>query len=124
MSVLNIDPGNRGASVFAALAARSNQDPDQTDTTIAAYEASLAAGTANGRRVVTAPIADPSTWAGNGRNAHVTVIGFGNFLIDPGATISGSSGPICAIYVGPANLNGVNSGGIDATKIYENFLYK
>src|ERR1700674_1116887 len=45
------DPGNKGQSIFAALAARSNQDPDQTDTTVSAYEAALLAGRANGRRV-------------------------------------------------------------------------
>lgn len=121
---LDIDPGNRGSSIFGAMAARSAQDPDQTDTTVAAYEAALAAGTANGRRMVTAPIVDPSTWAGNGKGAHVTVIGFGNFLIDPSATISGSSGPICATYMGPGNLNGVASGGSDGTKVYQNFLYQ
>ncbi len=121
---LNQDPGNRGSSIFDALAARSEQDPDQTDTTIAAYEASLKAGTANGRRIVTAPVVDPSTWTGQGSNYHATVIGFGNFLLDPGATISGSSGPICATYIGPGNINGISSGGTDGTKIYINYLYK
>lgn len=124
LSVLDVDPGNRGSSVFSAMAARSNQDPDQTDTTVAAYKAALAAGTANGRRVITAPIADPSTWAGNGSNAHVTIIGFGNFLLDPASTISGSSGPICATYMGPANLNGPTSGGTNGQDIYKNVLYQ
>ncbi len=118
------DPGNRGASIFDAMAARSLQDPDQTDTTIAAYEAAVLAGTANGRRIVTAPIVNPATWNGNGNNANAVMIGFGNFLLDPGATISGSSGPICATYIGPADINGIGSGGSDGTKIYVNFLYQ
>ena len=121
---LSGDPGNKGSSVFSALAARSDQDPDQTDTTIAAYEQSLLNGTANGRRIVTAPIVNPATWAGNGNNANATMIGFGNFLLDPGATISGSSGPICATYIGPADINGIASGGTDGTKIYVNYLYQ
>jgi Flp pilus assembly protein TadG len=93
---LNQDPGNKGSSIFDALAARSEQDPDQTDLTVPAYEASLLAGTANGRRIVTAPIINPATWSGTGTNANAIMIGFGNFLLDPGATIEGSSGPICA----------------------------
>ncbi len=121
---LGQDPGNKGSSIFDALAARSEQDPDQTDLTVPAYETSLLAGTANGRRIVTAPIMDPSTWSGNGNNANATMIGFGNFLLDPGATIEGSSGPICATYIGPADINGVGSGGSDGTKIYVNFLYQ
>ena len=121
---LNQDPGNKGSSIFDALATRSDQDPDQTDTTVAAYEQSLLNGTANGRRIVTAPIVNPATWAGNGNNANAVMIGFGNFLLDPGATISGSSGPICATYIGPADINGVGSGGSDGTKIYVNFLYQ
>lgn len=121
---LDQDPGNKGSSIFDAVAARSEQDPDQTDTTIAAYEASLLAGTANGRRIVTAPILNPATWTGNGNNANALMIGFGNFLLDPGATIEGSSGPICATYIGPADINGVGSGGSDGTKIYVNFLYQ
>jgi hypothetical protein len=121
---LNQDPGNKGSSIFDALATRSEQDPDQTDTTISAYEASLKAGTANGRRIVTAPIVNPATWNGNGNNANATMIGFGNFLLDPGDTISGSSGPICATYIGPADINGIASGGTDGTKIYVNYLYQ
>lgn len=121
---LTQDPGNKGSSIFDALAARSEQDPDQTDTTVAAYEQSLLNGTANGRRIVTAPIVDPSTWTGNGNNANAIMIGFGSFLLDPGATISGSSGPICATYIGPADINGTGSGGTDGTKIYVNFLYQ
>ena len=122
---LSQDPGNKGSSIFDALSARSDQDPDQTDTTIGAYEAALLAGTANGRRTFPpAPIIDPATWSGNGNNANAIMIGFGNFLLDPGATISGSSGPICATYVGPADINGVASGGSDGTKIYVNFLYQ
>jgi hypothetical protein len=121
---LTQDPGNRGSNIFDAMAARSLQDPDQTDIDIASYETSLLAGTANGRRIVTAPVVNPATWTGNGNNANAIMIGFGNFLLDPGALISGSSGPICATYIGPADINGVGSGGTDGTKIYVNFLYQ
>jgi Flp pilus assembly protein TadG len=113
-------PGNRGSSVFSALAERSDQDPDQTSTTYAQY---LAAGIGNGRRIVTVPIGDPTTWSGNG-NGTEQVIGFANFLLDPGATISGSSGPICATYIGPGSLNGASSGGSDGTKLYSVTLYQ
>ncbi|MCX6636028.1 MAG: pilus assembly protein TadG-related protein, partial [Acidobacteria bacterium] len=88
-------PGNRGAGIFDALSSRSLQDPDQTSTT---YEQYLAAGHGNGRRIVSAAIHDPAQNSGNGNNFRVIVIGFGNFLIDPGDDISGSSGPICATY--------------------------
>ena len=52
-------PGNKGSSVFSALAARSDQDSDETVTTIAAFEASLLAGTANGCRIVTGTDREP-----------------------------------------------------------------
>ena len=120
-TVLDGVPGNKGSSIFTALAERSAQDPDQTSTTLAAY---LATGTGNGRRIVTAPINDPSQSGGNGANWHVTVVGFGNFLIDPSSTISGSSGPICGTYIGPASLTGVSSGATDGTKIYSSLLYQ
>jgi Flp pilus assembly protein TadG len=114
-------PGNRGASIFSALAERSNQDTDQSSTTYAQY---LSSATGNGRRIITVAVADPSTWAGGGANAHATVVGFGNFLLDPGSTISGNSGPICGTYVGPADMNGNGSGGSDGTKIYYNVLFQ
>jgi len=62
--------------------------------------------------------------AGHGANGTVTVIGFGNFLLDPANTISGSSGPICATYIGVANLSGDASGGTDGTKFYAVALFK
>ena len=74
-------PGSRGNAVVDSLAARSNQDSDQTDTTWTDYKAAVAAGVANGRRIVTAPIIDPGTYAGNGSNIQGTVIGFANFLL-------------------------------------------
>jgi hypothetical protein len=115
------DPGNRGASIFSALAERSNQDPDQTSLTWEAYKA---AGIGNGRRIVTVPINSPALDAGSGSNSTVTVIGFGNFLLDPGATIVGNSGSICATYIGPANLNGNASGATDGTVVYSTVLFK
>jgi Flp pilus assembly protein TadG len=114
-------PGNRGASVFASLAARSAQDTDQTSLTWAQYQA---AGIGNDRRVVTAAINNPALDTGTGSNGTVTVIGFGNFLLDPSATISGSSGPICATYIGPANLNGAASAVTDGTTVYTIALFK
>jgi Flp pilus assembly protein TadG len=117
-TTLGGDPGNRGTSVFSALAERSNQDPDQTSTT---YDQYVAAGIGNGRRIVTVPIGDPSTWSGNG-NGTEQVIGFANFLLDSASTISGSSGPICATYIGLGTLNGASSGGTEQVIGFANFL--
>ena len=110
-------PGNRGASVFSALDTRASQD---TDTSSATYAQYLAAGLGNGRRIVTVAIG--GTWTGNGNNAHTSVLGFANFFLD--ASYSGSSGPICATYIGPASLNGNGSGASDATKVYSVMLYQ
>jgi Flp pilus assembly protein TadG len=113
--------GNKGSSIYSTLAERSNQDPDQTSTTWEAYKA---AGTGNYRRVMTVPVDDPATWAGTGGTASVTVVGFANFLLAPGSTISGNSGSICASYIGPGDLTGTGAGGTDGTKVYSNMLYK
>ena len=110
-------PGNRGTSIFDALRTRAAQDSDDSSTTWAAYQA---AGTGNGRRVVTVAIG--GAWSGNGSNAHTTVLGFANFFLD--TTYSGTSGPICATYIGPASLNGDGSGGSDGTKVYSVMLYQ
>ncbi len=107
-------PGNRGASIFSATAERSAQDPDQTSTNWNAYRAS---GTGNGRRIVTVAVTDPALTSGQGANVKVSVIGFGNFLLDPSATVLGSSGPLCATYIGPGNLTGAGSGSTDGTQI-------
>jgi Flp pilus assembly protein TadG len=120
-TVLGGVSGNRGSSIFTVLGERSDQDTDQVSLTWAEYKV---AGLGNGRRIVTVPVVDPSTWSGNGSNAHATVIGFGNFLLDPGLLISGSSGPICASYIGPGNLNGNASGGANGAKVYSNMLYQ
>jgi Flp pilus assembly protein TadG len=120
-TVLGGIPGNRGAGIFDALSNRSLQDPDQTSVT---YEQYLAAGQGNGRRVVSAAIHDPALNSGHGANTAVVVIGFGNFLLDPAATIHGSSGPICATYIGPASTSGASSGGSDGTKVYSVMLYQ
>lgn len=124
---LNTPPGNRAQDLVNALAARSNQDTDQTDTTWSAYQGALTAGTANGRRVVTAPIMNSSYSNGNGSNRIGTVIGFGSFLLDPGTTIQGMSdpsGPICATYIGPASLNGGTSGGTNGASVYVGVLFQ
>jgi Flp pilus assembly protein TadG len=123
---LSTPPGSRGNAVVDSLAARSNQDSDQTDTTWDAYKAALAAGTANGRRIVTSPIIDPSTYSGNGSNRTGTVIGFANFLLDPAATISaaGSSGALCATYIGPGSLNSPTSGGSNGASLYVGVLFQ
>jgi Flp pilus assembly protein TadG len=122
---LTTPPGNRGSALVSALATRSSQDTDQTDTTWSAYQAALAAGTANGRRVVTAPIMNP-TYSGSGSNATGTVIGFGSFLLAPSSTLSGlpSPGPICATYIGPASLNGGTSGGTNGASLYVGVLFQ
>ncbi len=114
-------PGNRGASIFSATSNRSAQDPDQTSNNWAEYKA---AGTGNGRRIVSAAINDPTLAAGNGNNRTVTVIGFGNFLLDTSNTINGSSGPLCATYIGPASLMGWSSGGSSGTSVYKIMLYQ
>jgi Tfp pilus assembly protein PilV len=113
----NSVPGNRGTSIFDALNSRSAMDTNDTALTYAAYEAS---GTGNGRRVVTVMIA--GTWSGNGSNADTPVLGFANFLLAP--TYSGTSGPICATYIGPGSTNGTSSGAADSTKLYTNVLYQ
>ena len=110
-------PGNRGSSIFDALNTRASQDTDDTSTTYAQY---LASGTGNGRRVVTVAIA--GTWSGNGNNANTPILGFANFFLDP--TYSGTSGGICATYIGPASSSGTSSGGTDGTKVYSNILYQ
>ena len=116
-SALTSVPGNRGSSIFDALSARAAQDSDDTSTTYAAY---LASGTGNGRRIITVPIG--GTWSGHGSNASTTVLGFGNFLLDP--IYSGSSGPICATYIGPGTFNGNSSGATDGTKVYTVNLFQ
>ncbi len=111
-------PGNRGSSIFDALQDRVDQDTDTSSTTYAQYQTT---GTGNGRRIITVPIANPNTWSGNG-NGTAVVVGFANFFLH--TSYSGTSGPICAYYVGPANLNGSSSGRTDSTKIYYNVLYR
>jgi hypothetical protein len=110
-------PGNRGSSIFDALETRAAQDTDDTSTTYAAY---VAGGTGNGRRVVT--VAVGGTWSGNGNNAATTILGFANFFLDP--SYSGSSGGICATYIGPANMTSAGAAGTDGTKIYANYLFQ
>ena len=110
-------PGNRGSSIFSALGTRAAQDTDDTSTTYAQY---VAGGTGNGRRVVTVAIG--GTWSGNGSNASTPILGFANFFLN--TTYSGSSGGICATYIGPANTTGSGTGATDATKIYTNVLFQ
>jgi Flp pilus assembly protein TadG len=110
-------PGNRGSSIFDALNTRAGQDTDDISTTWAQYKASA---TGNGRRVVTVAIG--GVWSGNGNNAHTTILGFANFLLD--TAYAGSSGGIRATYIGPANLTGNSSGGTDGTKVYSDVLYQ
>ncbi len=110
-------PGNRGTSIFDALNARAAQDSNDTAATYAAYEAS---GTGNNRRIVTVAVA--GAWSGNGNNASTNIVGFANFFLLP--SYSGTSGPICAIYIGPASTNGNSAGGTDSTKIYSTMLYQ
>jgi hypothetical protein len=110
-------PGNRGTSIFDALNARAAQDTDTSSTTWSQYKST---GIGSGRRVVTVAIG--GTWSGHGANASVPVLGFANFLLSP--TYSGTSGPICATYIGPGDLTGQSSGGSDGTKVYSNVLYQ
>jgi len=110
-------PGNRGSSIFDALDTRASQDTDDISMTYAQYKA---AGTGNGRRVVTVAIG--GTWSGNGSNASTPILGFANFFLY--THYSGTSQGICATYIGPANTTGSSSGGTDGTKIYTNILYQ
>lgn len=114
-------PGDRGVSIFTATAERSNQDPDQTSVTWQDYKTT---GIGNGRRLVTAAVNDPALAAGNGANHTVTIIGFGNFLLDTANNITGNSGSLCATYIGPASLTSWSSGGTDGTAIYTAMLYQ
>jgi hypothetical protein len=118
---LSGDPGNKGSSVFDAVAARSNQDPDQTSTTWAQYKATA---TGNGRRIITVPIHDWTQMTGKGTNVPYPVIGFANFLLDLSANIKGNSGAICGTYIGPGSLNGGTSAGTSGTNFYKNTLYQ
>jgi hypothetical protein len=111
------DPGNRGSSIFGSMNNRAAQDTDDASVTYAAY---LASGTGNGRRIVTTPVV--GTWNGNGHNANAPVLGFANFVLN--TSYAGTSGSICATYIGPGNLTGNGSGGSDGTKIYANNLYQ
>jgi Flp pilus assembly protein TadG len=123
-TTLGVVPGNRGSSIFTEAAGRSAQDPDQSSVTIAEYQRSLLAGTANGRRILTVLVMDPNSFTGNGSNRNGVVIGFANFLLDPAATISGNSGPFCGAYMGPGSLSGVSSGGSSGTVLYGLQLFK
>jgi hypothetical protein len=99
---LDAVPGNAG-SIQSALAERSGQDTDQTSTTWPAYKQGF---TGNGRRIITVPVGG------------APVIGFANFFLQPAVTISGSSGPVRAVYLGPASLNGVAAPGGKGTQIH------
>ncbi len=110
-------PGNRGTSIFNALAGRAAQDTNDTSARYADY---LASGTGNGRRIVTVAIA--GTWSGSGANSSTTLLGFANFFLNP--TYFGTSGPICATYIGPALLNGNASAATDSTKVYSVTLFQ
>jgi len=110
-------PGNRGTSIFDALQGRAAQDSNDTAATYADY---VASGTGNSRRIITVAIA--GAWSGNGANASTTVLGFANFFLN--ASYSGTSGPICATYIGPASTNGNGSGVSDGTKIYKVMLFQ
>jgi hypothetical protein len=114
-------PGNRGASIFSATADRSSQDPDQTSLTWAAYRI---AGLGNGRRIITTPIVDVSRATGHGSNYNYPVIGFGNFLLDLANTISGTSGPLCATYIGPGSMTSASTGSTDGTKLTTTKLFQ
>jgi Flp pilus assembly protein TadG len=120
-STLSGVPGNRGASIFSATANRSAQDPDQTSVTWDEYKA---AGIGNGRRVVMAPINDPTLAAGNGSNRTVEIIGFGAFLLDPANTISGNAGALCATYIGTSNDYKGGSAGSNGAVTYSAVLFR
>jgi hypothetical protein len=86
---------------------RSNQDPDQTSMTWAAYQASEASHNANGRRLVVMPITTYAT----GIN-----LGFASFLLLPAGNYghTGNS-EWCAIYVGPWVQDQTLGGGSSTT---------
>ncbi len=67
-------------------------------------------------------VAIGGTWSGNGNNAATTIVGFANFFLN--TSYSGSSGGICATYIGPANMTSAGTGGTDGTKVYANYLYQ
>ncbi|MEP6962454.1 MAG: pilus assembly protein TadG-related protein [Acidobacteriota bacterium] len=111
-------PGNRGTSLFDAMLRRVDQDTDHTSATYSQY---VSGESGNGRRIITVPVGDPATWSGNG-NGSSQVVGFANFFL--ATTYSGSTGSLCAYYIGPASLNGGGSGASDSTKVYYNVLFQ
>ncbi|MDP8979054.1 MAG: Tad domain-containing protein [Acidobacteriota bacterium] len=92
------------ALLSSTLAERSAQDTDQTSTTWQAYKQSFSGNT---RRIVTLPVGSAA------------VIGFGNFLLGPAATINGGSEPMRVAYIGPASINGVAAPGGKLTQIHK-----
>jgi len=120
----NIAPSLANGDMAAqaiALDARVNQDLYLTEgmnapplTTYNNYETALHNGTANGRRLMTAPIVWPVTPAGGGNSGTTTVLGYGLFLLHADTQGGGASnyysghnavnsgvGAYCAIYTGP-----------------------
>jgi Flp pilus assembly protein TadG len=124
-NTLSAVPGNRGASIFSALATRSAQDSDQDSLNYTAYKA---AGKGNGRRLIVVPVSEAwglggSAQKGNG-NADVTVMGFASFFLAPSSDISGSSGCFCAEYVGRATSWNGPAGASDGTSTYTIALFR
>ena len=78
-------------------------------TTLSNYNAALAAGTANGRRLLTAPVVWPVTSA-----VQTTVAGYGLFLLETDNTSASQwyekdttgNDAYCAVYAGPALIGG------------------
>lgn len=124
--ILEAVPGNKSPSLTAVMN-RSIQDPDQTSTTWEQYKQKLQQGIANGRRLVTTIIDDPSQ-STTGGNGTYKAIGFGEFLLDPAAVYDqndqSGNGSYCATYIGPANLNGGGTGGNSGSSMYRIVLYR
>ena len=105
--------GNRGNPVQGFMDTRFAQDTDRTSTTYAAY---LAAGTGNGRRMLTVPI---NNWSTN------RIMGYATFFMPIRPCGTTNSDPCCAEYVGrSAVIGGIymppggNAGTLYAVKLF------
>jgi Flp pilus assembly protein TadG len=92
--------------------------------TWADYQTAQANGTANGRRLLTAPVVWPVT-----STVQTTVAAYGNFLLETDVysgigtsnyykNAGGGNDAFCAIYAGPPVLGGKNSGGSSSPGAY------
>jgi hypothetical protein len=64
---------------------RVNHDTDSVDNDWPTYKAALAAGNANGQRLINVPVLDPISL-----NTTTTVLGYGQYLLETNAKVLGN----------------------------------